>query len=74
MSEGTCLNDTPFYLNGEEVLCMRCSHCESYQIVYDELHHKDIFWAECHELNKCVGLPISVCKHFQKKLRSEQKC
>ena len=50
MTFGTCSDDTPFYLNGEEVLCMRCSHC------------------------KCVGLPISVCKHFKKNLRSDYQC
>ena len=65
MTSGTCSDDTPFYLDGAEVLCMRCSHRRAYHMDYDELHKKVIFWADCHKLNKIVGLPIDVCEHFK---------
>lgn len=65
MSEGICSKDTPYYLNGEEVLCLRCEHCGTYQVVYDELHHRDIFWAECKKSEKQVGLPLDKCGDFE---------
>lgn len=67
MSEGTCSHDTPFYLNGEEVLCLRCAHCGAYQVVYDNLHHRDIFWAECTRTDTHVGLPLNKCDNFEEK-------
>lgn len=67
MSEGTCSVDTPYYLNGEEVLCLRCAHCGAYQVVYDDLHHRDIFWAECTKFEMHVGLPMYECPGFEAK-------
>ena len=64
MTSGTCCDDTPFYIDGEEVLCMRCEHRGDYQVVRDELHHKDVFWAECNMLEKIVGLPLNKCDKF----------
>ena len=65
MTSGTCSDDTPFYIDGEEVLCMRCEHRGKYEVVRDELHHKDIFWAFCEKLDKHVGLPMNKCDDFQ---------
>lgn len=67
MSEGACSLDTPYYLNGKEVLCLRCVHCGAYQVVYDDIHHRDVFWAECTKFEKHVGLPMDICSEFEVK-------
>ena len=57
----------PFYVDGKELLCMRCAHLGEYEVFLDEVHNKDVFKGECHELNKLVGLPMNECEHFKEK-------
>lgn len=58
------MSKQPFILNGQQVLCLNCTHNTSYQVVFDELHKRDIFWAECEKYGQ-VGLPLDNCGDFE---------
>lgn len=58
------MSKQPFILNDREVLCMNCVNNSSYHVVFDELHKRDIFWAEC-EVYGQVGLPIDKCVSYE---------
>ena len=57
----------PFYLNGQDVLCMNCRHLGRYDVILDELHHTDIFIGWCLKGDRFVGLPLDECGDFEKR-------
>lgn len=61
------MSKQPFILNGRQVLCLNCTHNTSYQVVFDELHKRDIFWAECEKYGQ-VGLPLDNCDDFDEEI------
>lgn len=58
-------DESPFFLNGKEVLCLRCKHRGEYYVAYDCLHHTDIYCGACYARNAFVGLPLNVCEYFE---------
>ena len=72
MSGGRRPKNTPFYVDGKELLCKRCIYRGDYDLFWDKTQSKEVYNGECRKLNKLVTSPLNKCEHFKEKGSSHE--